>query len=182
MPCARSFHGRRRSHDRRPKKMSCAEFQAQLPELIGSGENAADHPHIRTASCAAPCWPTLRPLPRLRASCSPSWNRQTTCGRRSSRRSKRKRRFPEASPPDSSRGRKAVQTPSHREIGLPGRRASPHIPRALADTPFGVMCIQIISRLGRLADSCAACAGMNEPGIGVQPGMGTPSPELHGWN
>jgi hypothetical protein len=30
-----------------PGKMSCAEFQAQLPELIGSGANAADHPHIR---------------------------------------------------------------------------------------------------------------------------------------
>jgi len=28
--------------------MSCAEFQAQLPELIGSGVNAADHPHIRS--------------------------------------------------------------------------------------------------------------------------------------
>ena len=31
-----------------PSKMSCAEFQAQLPELIGSGANAADHPHIRS--------------------------------------------------------------------------------------------------------------------------------------
>jgi predicted anti-sigma-YlaC factor YlaD len=28
-------------------KMSCAEFQAQLPELISSGENAASHPHIQ---------------------------------------------------------------------------------------------------------------------------------------
>jgi hypothetical protein len=27
--------------------LSCAEFQAQLPELIGSGENIADHPHIQ---------------------------------------------------------------------------------------------------------------------------------------
>jgi hypothetical protein len=26
--------------------MSCAEFQAQLPELIGSGVNASTHPHI----------------------------------------------------------------------------------------------------------------------------------------
>lgn len=26
--------------------MSCADFQAQLPELINSGENAAAHPHI----------------------------------------------------------------------------------------------------------------------------------------
>jgi hypothetical protein len=30
--------------------MTCAEFQAQLPELIGSGEQIAEHPHIR--SCA----------------------------------------------------------------------------------------------------------------------------------
>lgn len=29
-------------------KMSCEEFQAQLPELIGSGENAAEHEHIKT--------------------------------------------------------------------------------------------------------------------------------------
>lgn len=27
--------------------MSCAEFQAQLPELIGSGANATDHPHVK---------------------------------------------------------------------------------------------------------------------------------------
>jgi hypothetical protein len=31
-------------------KLSCAEFQAQLPELIGSGEDASLHPHIQ--SCA----------------------------------------------------------------------------------------------------------------------------------
>jgi len=30
-----------------PKTMSCAEFQAQLPELIESGASAADHPHVR---------------------------------------------------------------------------------------------------------------------------------------
>ncbi|MDR3726442.1 MAG: hypothetical protein P4K86_05310 [Terracidiphilus sp.] len=33
-----------------PNNMSCAAFQAQLPELIGSGENTANHPHI--LSCA----------------------------------------------------------------------------------------------------------------------------------
>ena len=27
-------------------KMSCAEFQAKLPDLIGSGVNANAHPHI----------------------------------------------------------------------------------------------------------------------------------------
>ena len=31
-----------------PIEMSCAEFQAQLPELIGSGENASSHPHIES--------------------------------------------------------------------------------------------------------------------------------------
>ena len=74
-----------------PGKMSCAEFQAQLPELIGSGANAADHlaahrhvlgpdlavnfgalaDHQANANCAARCWPTLRPSPKLPASCSP---------------------------------------------------------------------------------------------------------------
>lgn len=29
-------------------KLSCAEFQAQLPELIGSGADAAHHPHIES--------------------------------------------------------------------------------------------------------------------------------------
>jgi len=29
-------------------KMSCAEFQAQLPELIASGQDAAAHPHLRS--------------------------------------------------------------------------------------------------------------------------------------
>lgn len=31
-----------------PSKMSCAEFQAQLPELIGSGADAKAHPHIQS--------------------------------------------------------------------------------------------------------------------------------------
>jgi len=31
-----------------PRKMSCAEFQAQLPELIGSGADASAHPHIQS--------------------------------------------------------------------------------------------------------------------------------------
>jgi predicted anti-sigma-YlaC factor YlaD len=29
------------------KGMSCAAFQAQLPDLIGSGETVADHPHLK---------------------------------------------------------------------------------------------------------------------------------------
>ena len=31
-----------------PNKLSCAAFQAQLPELIGSGENVAAHPHLQS--------------------------------------------------------------------------------------------------------------------------------------
>jgi predicted anti-sigma-YlaC factor YlaD len=27
-------------------KMSCADFQAQLPELIGAGKDASAHPHL----------------------------------------------------------------------------------------------------------------------------------------
>jgi hypothetical protein len=30
-----------------PRQTGCAEFQAQLPELIGSGAIAADHPHVK---------------------------------------------------------------------------------------------------------------------------------------
>ena len=30
------------------KNLSCAAFQAQLPELIGSGENVAYHPHFQS--------------------------------------------------------------------------------------------------------------------------------------
>jgi len=33
------------THD--PKAMNCEEFQAHLPELIGSGENAAAQPHLQ---------------------------------------------------------------------------------------------------------------------------------------
>ncbi len=30
-----------------PGNMSCEEFQAQMPELIGSGEDASAHPHLK---------------------------------------------------------------------------------------------------------------------------------------
>lgn len=33
-----------------PNNMTCQEFQALMPELIGSGENASAHPHMQ--SCA----------------------------------------------------------------------------------------------------------------------------------
>ncbi len=36
-------------------KMSCEEFQAQLPELIGSGVDVSAHPHLES----------LRSVPRL---------------------------------------------------------------------------------------------------------------------
>jgi hypothetical protein len=36
-----------------PEKMSCVEFQAQLPDLVASGDAAA-HPHVKTcARCSA---------------------------------------------------------------------------------------------------------------------------------
>lgn len=31
-----------------PGNMSCEEFQAQLSELIGSGEDASVHPHVQS--------------------------------------------------------------------------------------------------------------------------------------
>lgn len=33
---------------RDPSKLSCAEFQAQLPELIASGEDATSDPHLQS--------------------------------------------------------------------------------------------------------------------------------------
>jgi hypothetical protein len=37
-----------------PKNMTCAEFQAQMPELIGSGADASSHPHVQNcALCRA---------------------------------------------------------------------------------------------------------------------------------
>ena len=43
-------HPRRRAGDERKlePRSDCAAFQAQLPELIGSGENLADHPHLQS--------------------------------------------------------------------------------------------------------------------------------------
>ena len=36
------------------KDLSCAEFQAQLPELIGTGEDISSHPHLRSCElCTA---------------------------------------------------------------------------------------------------------------------------------
>jgi len=31
-----------------PNNMTCEQFQAQLPELIGSGDNIHAHPHMET--------------------------------------------------------------------------------------------------------------------------------------
>jgi len=31
-----------------PNNLSCPAFQARLPELIGSGENVAAHPHLQS--------------------------------------------------------------------------------------------------------------------------------------
>lgn len=37
-----------------PKNMTCEEFQAQMPELIGSGVDASAHPHVQNcALCSA---------------------------------------------------------------------------------------------------------------------------------
>jgi hypothetical protein len=37
-----------------PGNMSCVEFQAQMSELIGTGEDAAVHPHVQNcARCSA---------------------------------------------------------------------------------------------------------------------------------
>lgn len=36
------------------KNMSCEEFQSKMPELIGSGKNVSEHPHVQNcALCRA---------------------------------------------------------------------------------------------------------------------------------
>lgn len=62
-----------------PGKMSCAEFQAQLPELVASGANAAEHEHVKNcdlcralladletiAEAARQLFPTVEPPDKL---------------------------------------------------------------------------------------------------------------------
>ena len=52
-----------------PNNLSCQEFQERLADLIGSGEDAACHPHILTcANCRAFLAWRSRSLP-LSATC-----------------------------------------------------------------------------------------------------------------
>jgi hypothetical protein len=43
-----------------PRNMSCEEFQSQLAELIGSGEDISQHPHLQT--CQNTCKALLADL------------------------------------------------------------------------------------------------------------------------
>lgn len=37
-----------------PSKVTCAEFQANLPDLVGSGRDARNHPHLQSCElCSA---------------------------------------------------------------------------------------------------------------------------------
>ena len=37
-----------------PRNMSCEEFQSQLAELVGTGEDVSQHPHLQTCdTCRA---------------------------------------------------------------------------------------------------------------------------------
>lgn len=37
-----------------PNSLSCQEFQDQLPELVGSGQDVANHPHLQSCPlCSA---------------------------------------------------------------------------------------------------------------------------------
>ncbi len=37
-----------------PKNMSCEEFQALMPEMIGSGRDVSNHPHLQNCTlCSA---------------------------------------------------------------------------------------------------------------------------------
>ncbi len=49
-----------------PGKLSCSEFQAQLPELIGGGRRPSSSiPISKAASVAGPCSPILKTSPKL---------------------------------------------------------------------------------------------------------------------
>jgi len=74
--------------------LSCAEFQAQLPELIGSGEQIAEHPHLRSCELCRALLADLETIAEAAASYSPLWNRQTNCGNRSNRPSKTRKAGP----------------------------------------------------------------------------------------
>ena len=83
-----------------PGKMSCAEFQAQLPELIASGEDATTHPHLQSCQDCRAFLAVSKPSPRRPASYFPAWNRRTKCGSTSSQPSDVKQKG--ASIPDCS--------------------------------------------------------------------------------
>ena len=62
------------------KDMTCEEFQAQMAELIGSGEDASSHPHVQNCELAGALLADLETIAEAAGSYSPSWTRPTACG------------------------------------------------------------------------------------------------------
>ena len=60
--------------------LCCEEFQSQLPDLIGSGEKVADHPHLQGCSLCRALLADLAPLLRQLTNCSPWRNLRMLCG------------------------------------------------------------------------------------------------------
>ncbi|MGH9560207.1 MAG: hypothetical protein ACRD3S_02035 [Terracidiphilus sp.] len=45
-----------------PEKMSCVEFQAQMPDLVASGDDASSHPHLKTCARCSTLLADLRTI------------------------------------------------------------------------------------------------------------------------
>ena len=80
-----------------PTKMSCAEFQAKLPELIGSGADAASHPHIQNCELCRALLADLETIAEAARQLFPSLTHPTIYGPTSNRPSKTKMATPIAS-------------------------------------------------------------------------------------
>ena len=45
-----------------PKSMSCADFQSHLPELVGSGADVENHPHIQECAICRQLYEDLQTI------------------------------------------------------------------------------------------------------------------------
>lgn len=45
-----------------PKSMSCEQFQSHLPELVGSGADVENHPHIRECAICRQLYEDLQTI------------------------------------------------------------------------------------------------------------------------
>ena len=68
-----------------PNNMTCQEFQALMPELIGSGENASAHPHMQSCALCRALLADLETIAEAARQLFPVVDPPNTFGNRSSR-------------------------------------------------------------------------------------------------